>query len=124
VSAGAVDEISVAQMAPRRSSSRLANPTPEVAPDVAHRHAAVVPPAAATTRIRSTTCWRFRASSPAHSTPGPFDHREHEAGRRGALGEVVAGELAPDKIVPTPFDPRVVPAVAGASPSKPSPTSC
>ncbi|HZE49767.1 MAG TPA: malic enzyme-like NAD(P)-binding protein, partial [Jatrophihabitantaceae bacterium] len=31
-----------------------------------------------------------------------------------AIGEVVAGELAPDKIVPTPFDPRVVPAVASA----------
>ena len=31
-----------------------------------------------------------------------------------ALGDVVAGELRPDRIVPTPFDPRVAPAVASA----------
>jgi malate dehydrogenase (oxaloacetate-decarboxylating) len=31
-----------------------------------------------------------------------------------AIGDVVADELAPDKIVPSPFDPRVVPAVAAA----------
>jgi malate dehydrogenase (oxaloacetate-decarboxylating) len=31
-----------------------------------------------------------------------------------ALSAVVADELAPERIVPTPFDPRVCPAVAGA----------
>jgi malate dehydrogenase (oxaloacetate-decarboxylating) len=31
-----------------------------------------------------------------------------------ALGDVVIDELAPDCVVPTPFDPRVGPAVAGA----------
>jgi malate dehydrogenase (oxaloacetate-decarboxylating) len=31
-----------------------------------------------------------------------------------ALSDVVADELAPDRIVPTPFDSRVAPAVAAA----------
>ena len=31
-----------------------------------------------------------------------------------ALGDVVVDELRPDHIVPTPFDPRVAPAVAAA----------
>ena len=31
-----------------------------------------------------------------------------------ALGDVVTDELRPDHIVPTPFDPRVAPAVAAA----------
>ena len=31
-----------------------------------------------------------------------------------ALGDVVADALRPDHIVPTPFDPRVAPAVAAA----------
>jgi malate dehydrogenase (oxaloacetate-decarboxylating) len=31
-----------------------------------------------------------------------------------AIANVVADELAPDRIVPSPFDPRVAPAVAAA----------
>ena len=40
------------------------------------------PPAAATTRTRSTTCWPSPASSAAPSTWRHLDHRGHEAGRR------------------------------------------
>ena len=31
-----------------------------------------------------------------------------------ALAAVVAGELAPDRVIPSPFDPRVAPAVTAA----------
>ncbi|HEY7045856.1 MAG TPA: NADP-dependent malic enzyme [Jatrophihabitantaceae bacterium] len=115
VSAGAVDEISVAQMAPKAIIFALANPTPEVAPEVAHRHAAVVATGRSDYPNQINNVLAF---------PGIFAGA-FDAGARAitenmklaaatALGEVVAGELAPDKIVPTPFDPRVAPAVAAA----------
>ncbi|HEY3632007.1 MAG TPA: NADP-dependent malic enzyme [Jatrophihabitantaceae bacterium] len=115
VSAGAVDEISVAQLAPKAIIFALANPTPEVAPEVAHRHAAVVATGRSDYPNQINNVLAF---------PGIFAGA-FDAGARAitenmklaaarALGEVVAGELAPDKIVPTPFDPRVAPAVAAA----------
>ena len=42
VSGGTVPEAEIALMAPRSTVFALANPTPEVHPDVAHRHAAIV----------------------------------------------------------------------------------
>ena len=53
--AGVVSEADIASMAPGRSSSRSANPDPEVDPIVARRRAAVVATGAATSRTRSTT---------------------------------------------------------------------
>ena len=61
-------------MAARPIILALANPTPEILPDVAravpsrrdHRHRPLrLPP------IRSTTCWASRSSSAARSTPAP-----------------------------------------------------
>lgn len=42
VSGGTVPEADIARMAPHSTIFALANPTPEVHPDVAHRHAAIV----------------------------------------------------------------------------------
>ena len=115
VSAGAVDEISVAQMAPKAIIFALANPTPEVAPEVAHRHAAVV----ATGRSDYPNQINNVLAFPGIFA-GAFDvgaraiTEDMKLAAAAALGEVVAGELAPDKIVPSPFDPRVAPAVAAA----------
>jgi malate dehydrogenase (oxaloacetate-decarboxylating) len=115
VSAGAVGEASVARMAPGAIIFALANPTPEVPPDVAHRHAAVVATGRSDFPNQINNVLAF---------PGIFAGA-FDAGARAitenmklaaaeALGAVVAAELAPDKIVPTPFDQRVAPAVAAA----------
>jgi malate dehydrogenase (oxaloacetate-decarboxylating) len=115
VSAGVVDEVSVAQMAPKAIIFALANPTPEVAPEIAHRHAAVVATGRSDLPNQINNVLAF---------PGIFAGA-FDAGARAitenmklaaatAIGEVVAGELAPDRIVPTAFDRRVAPAVAAA----------
>ena len=115
VSAGAVGETSVARMAPDAIIFALANPTPEVAPDVAHRHAAVV----ATGRSDFPNQINNVLAFPGIFA-GAFDAGAHaitenmKLAAATALGAVVADELAPDKIVPTPFDQRVAPAVAAA----------
>jgi len=115
VSAGAVDEISVAQMAPKAIIFALANPTPEVAPDVAHRHAAVVATGRSDYPNQINNVLAFPGIFSGAFDAGACSITENmKLAAAAALGEVVAGELAPDKIVPTPFDPRVVPAVAGA----------
>lgn len=49
----------------------MANPNPEVSPRRPPRTRGSSPPAARTTRTRSTTCWRSRGSSGVRSTPAP-----------------------------------------------------
>jgi malate dehydrogenase (oxaloacetate-decarboxylating) len=115
VSAGAVDEISVAQMAPKAIIFALANPTPEVAPEVAHRHAAVVATGRSDYPNQINNVLAFPGIFAGAFDAGARAITENmKLAAAAALGEVVAGELAPDKIVPTPFDPRVAPAVAAA----------
>jgi malate dehydrogenase (oxaloacetate-decarboxylating) len=115
LSAGAVAEESVARMAPNAIVFALANPVPEVDPVVAHRHAAVVATGRSDYPNQINNVLAF---------PGVFAGA-FDAGARAiteamklaaatALGDVVADALAPDHIVPTPFDPRVAPAVAAA----------
>ena len=81
-----VPEEAVAAMADDAIVFALANPDPEVHPEVAAQvRARWWRPGAATSRTRSTTCWPSRASSAARSTSrATHDHREHEArgGRR------------------------------------------
>ncbi len=71
VSGGTVPEEDVARMAPDAIIFGLANPTPEVHPDVAHKYARVVATGRSTSPTRSTTCWPSRGSSAAHSTCTP-----------------------------------------------------
>jgi malate dehydrogenase (oxaloacetate-decarboxylating) len=93
----------------------LANPTPEVDPEVAHRHASIVATGRSDYPNQINNVLAF---------PGVFAGA-FDAGARmitenmklaaaTALSEVVADSLAPDHIVPTPFDSRVGPAVAAA----------
>ena len=82
LSAGAVAEDAVAAMAPDSIIFALANPDPEVDPDVAHRHAAVV----ATGRSDYPEPDQQRAGLPRRvrgrvRRRRAHDHREHEAGR-------------------------------------------
>ncbi|MCU1655515.1 MAG: Malate dehydrogenase (oxaloacetate-decarboxylating) [Pseudonocardiales bacterium] len=115
VSAGAVGEDSVARMANDSIIFALANPNPEVDPEIAHRHAAVV----ATGRSDYPNQINNVLAFPGVFA-GAFDAGARAITERmklaaaAALGDVVADALAPDRIVPTPFDTRVAPAVAAA----------
>jgi malate dehydrogenase (oxaloacetate-decarboxylating) len=115
VSAGAVPETTVARMAPHSIVFALANPDPEVVPEIAHRYAAVVATGRSDfpNQINNVLAFpgifagAFDAGASAITEP-------MKLAAATALGDVVADELAPDHIVPTPFDPRVGPAVAAA----------
>ena len=115
VSAGAVGEESIARMNENAIIFALANPDPEVAPEIAHRHAAVV----ATGRSDYPNQINNVLAFPGVFA-GAFDARAREITENmklaaaQAIGDVVADVLEPDRIVPTPFDSRVGPAVAAA----------
>ncbi len=115
LSSGAVGEDDVARMADDAIIFALANPTPEVHPEVAHRHAAVVATGRSDYPNQINNVLAF---------PGVFAGA-FDAGARAitenmklaaaqALGDVVADSLEATHIVPTPFDPRVAPAVRSA----------
>ncbi|MEO6503323.1 MAG: NADP-dependent malic enzyme [Jatrophihabitantaceae bacterium] len=112
VSAGAVGEPAIASMARDSIVFALANPTPEVEPEIARRHAAVV----ATGRSDHPNQINNVLAFPGVFA-GAFDAgaRQITEGMKlaaaAALGSVVAAELRPDHIVPAPFDERVVPAI-------------
>ncbi len=115
VSGGVVPEELIATMAPDGVVFALSNPDPEVNPEVAARHAAVVATG------RSDFCNQINN---VLAFPGVF-RGALDAGARKitekmkvaaaeAIVSVVADDLAPDRIVPSPLDPRVAPAVAAA----------
>ncbi len=115
LSSGAVGEDAVAGMAADAIIFALANPTPEVDPAVAHRHAAVVATGRSDYPNQINNVLAF---------PGVFAGA-FDAGARAitenmklaaaqALSDVVADSLEATHIVPTPFDPRVAPAVRAA----------
>ena len=100
-------------MAPDAVIFALANPNPEVHPDVAHRHARVVATGRSDfpNQINNVLAFPgiFRG---AFDVQRHRDHRGHEARRRRrARRRSSATTCAEDLIVPSPFDPRVGPAV-------------
>jgi malate dehydrogenase (oxaloacetate-decarboxylating) len=116
VSAGTVPVEVVASMAPQAIVFALANPVPEIHPDVAHEAGAAV---VATGRsdfpnqINNVLAFPgiFRGALDAGAT-------RITEGMKLAAAEAIAGlvgdELAPDHVVPDPFDPRLASAVASA----------
>jgi malate dehydrogenase (oxaloacetate-decarboxylating) len=115
VSGGTVPEETVATMAGDSVIFGLANPNPEVRPEVAHRHARVV----ATGRSDFPNQINNVLAFPGIFR-GAFDVRATsitegmKLAAAQALAGLVAEELREDYIVPSPFDPRVGPAVASA----------
>ena len=115
VSAGVVPEELVASMAPDGIVFALSNPDPEVHPDAAGRHAAIVATGRSDFPNQINNVLAF---------PGVFRGALDAGARRitekmkvaaaEAIVSVVADDLAPDRIVPSPLDPRVAPAVAAA----------
>ncbi len=115
VSGGSVEESAVASMADDAIIFALANPEPEVRLDVAHRHAAVV----ATGRSDHPNQINNVLAFPGIFR-GTFDARarriteDMKLAAAIALADLVADDLAPTRVIPSPFDPRVAPAVAAA----------
>jgi malate dehydrogenase (oxaloacetate-decarboxylating) len=115
VSGGTVPEEVVATMADDSIIFGLANPTPEVHPDVAHRHARVV----ATGRSDYPNQINNVLAFPGIFR-GAFDVRASaitegmKLAAAEALAALVGDELSEDFVVPSPFDARVAPAVSAA----------
>ncbi len=116
LSGGTVPQEVVATMAPGGIVFAMANPVPEVHPDVARAAGAAV---VATGRSDFPN-----QINNVLAFPGVFAgalavraSRITEGMKRAAaqaLADVVAGELRPDHVIPSVFDPRVAPAVASA----------
>jgi len=115
VSAGRVDEQAVASMATRSIVFALANPTPEVDPAVAHRHAAIVATGRSDLPNQINNVLAFPGVFAGAFDAGASSITETmKLAAARAIGDVVANELTPNCIVPTPFDARVTPAVRAA----------
>ena len=115
VSGGTVSEEVVASMAPDSIIFGLANPRPEVHPEVAHRHARVVATGRSDfpNQINNVLAFPgiFRGAFDARATAITEAMKLAAA---DALAGIVADEAREDLIIPSPFDPRVGPAVAAA----------
>ena len=115
VSGGTVPEEYVATMAPDAIIFGLANPMPEVHPDVAHRHARVVATGRSDfpNQINNVLAFPgiFRGAFDVHATAITEGMKLAAA---NAIADLVGDALAEDVIIPSPFDPRVGPAVAAA----------
>ncbi|WP_376771152.1 NAD(P)-dependent malic enzyme [Rhizomonospora bruguierae] len=115
VSGGRIEEEAVARMSPGGVIFALANPTPEVHPEVATRYAAVVATGRSDfpNQINNVLAFPgvFRGALDARATRITEGMKLAAA---DAIAAVVAQSLRPDAIVPSPLDPRVAPAVAAA----------
>ena len=115
VSAGHVPEPVVARMAADAIIFALANPDPEVDPAVAHRYAAIVATGRSDYPNQINNVLAFPGVFAGAFDAGATTITENmKLAAARAIGDVVADALAPDYIVPTPFDARVAPAVAAA----------
>ncbi len=115
VSGGTVAEEVVASMAPESIVFGLANPTPEVPVEIARRHARVVATGRSDypNQINNVLAFPgiFRGAFDVHATAITEGMKLAAA---SALADLVGADLTEDLIIPSPFDPRVGPAVSAA----------
>ncbi|WP_442943784.1 NAD(P)-dependent malic enzyme [Nocardia sp. NBC_00508] len=115
LSAGLIAEELIASMAPESIVFAMSNPDPEIHPEVARKYAAIVATGRSDFPNQINNVLAF---------PGVFKGALDAGARRitegmkiaaaDAILSVVLDELGPEKIVPSPLDPRVAPAVAEA----------
>jgi malate dehydrogenase (oxaloacetate-decarboxylating) len=113
LSSATVAEETLARMAPEGIVFALSNPDPEVHPDIAREHAAIVATGRSDFPNQINNVLAF---------PGVFRGALDAGARRitesmklaaaDAIFSVARDELSADAIVPSPFDPRVAPAVS------------
>ncbi|MCL6641450.1 MAG: NAD-dependent malic enzyme, partial [Candidatus Rokubacteria bacterium] len=115
VSGGTIEETALAGMNPGGAIFALANPHPEVHPSVASRYASVVATGRSDfpNQINNVLAFPgvFRGALDAGAST-ITDAMKIAAAK--AIASVVADSISADAIVPSPFDPRVAPAVAAA----------
>ncbi|MDQ3615817.1 MAG: NADP-dependent malic enzyme [Actinomycetota bacterium] len=115
VSGGNVPEEAIASMAPDAIVFGLANPTPEVHPDVARAYARVVATGRSDhpNQINNVLAFPgiFRGTFDARATSITEGMKLAAA---SALAALVGDDLDEDCVIPSPFDPRVGPTVAEA----------
>jgi malate dehydrogenase (oxaloacetate-decarboxylating) len=115
VSAGTVPEAAVATMAPDCIIAAMANPDPEIHPDVARKYAAVVATGRSDFPNQVNNVLAFPGVfAGALSVRASAITENMKLAAADALAAVAADELSADHVIPSPFDPRVAPAVAGA----------
>ncbi|MFI9782469.1 NADP-dependent malic enzyme [Kitasatospora sp. NPDC051984] len=115
VSGGTVPEEAVASMAPGCFIFAMANPTPEIHPEVAHRYAAVVATGRSDFPNQINNVLAFPGIfAGALSVRASRISEGMKLAAAKALAGVVADELTPQKVIPSPFDERVAPAVTRA----------
>jgi malate dehydrogenase (oxaloacetate-decarboxylating) len=115
LSSGTVAEEHVAGMAPDAIVFALSNPDPEIHPTLAGRYAAVVATGRSDfpNQINNVLAFPgiFRGALDAGATRITENMKLSAA---AAIAAVAADDLATDRIVPSPLDPRVAPEVAAA----------
>jgi malate dehydrogenase (oxaloacetate-decarboxylating) len=115
VSGGTVAEEAVARMAPDAIIFAMANPHPEVHPDVAHRHARVVATGRSDfpNQINNVLVFPgiFRGALDVRATQISEGMKLAAA---QAVADLVGDDLSETYVVPSPFDPRVATVVARA----------
>jgi malate dehydrogenase (oxaloacetate-decarboxylating) len=115
LSAGKVDEPAVATMAPGSMIFAMANPEPEIHPEIAGRYATVVATGRSDfpNQINNVLAFPgvFRGALDVRATAITEGMKLAAA---TALCDVVGDDVAADYVVPSVFDPRVGPAVAAA----------
>ena len=115
VSAGTVPESAVATMAKDCIITAMANPNPEIHPDVARKYAAVVATGRSDFPNQVNNVLAFPGVfAGALSVRATEITESMKLAAAEALAAVVADELSPECVIPSPFDPRVAPAVTAA----------
>jgi malate dehydrogenase (oxaloacetate-decarboxylating) len=115
LSGSTVPEELIATMGPRAVVFALSNPDPEIHPDVAARHAAIVATGRSDFPNQINNSLAFPGVFRGALDAGARRITEHmKMAAADAIAAVAAEDLAPDYIVPSGVDPRVAPEVAAA----------
>ena len=115
LSSGHVPEEVVATMAEDAIIFAMANPNPEVHPDVARKYAAVVATGRSDFPNQINNVLAFPGVFRGTFDAGAFDITENmKLAAARALADLVGDDLAADYIIPSTFDERVVPVVSAA----------
>ncbi|MDX3105176.1 NADP-dependent malic enzyme [Nonomuraea angiospora] len=115
LSGSTVSEAAIASMAPDSIVFALSNPTPEVHPEAAARHAKVVATGRSDfpNQINNVLAFPgvFRGALDVRASAITENMKVAAA---NALAGVVGDDLSPTYVIPSPFDERVAPAVTAA----------
>ncbi|MGH3310318.1 MAG: NAD(P)-dependent malic enzyme [Streptomyces sp.] len=115
VSGGTVPEAAVATLAEGSFVFAMANPNPEIHPDVARKYAAVVATGRSDYPNQINNVLAFPGVFAGALQVRATDITEGmKLAAAEALAAVVADELSADCVIPSPFDERVAPAVTAA----------